>query len=93
MRGTLHDGRPGVGGAVRTTEPFAKKIRLVAIQVHAQFVVDDGETLAPLESYGLQSPPVAVTPADWPEFAAGPFVRAVADLEQQINATPALPPG
>lgn len=64
----------------------AKKVRLVAVQVHAQFVVDDGETLAPLEAHGLQSPPVAVTPADWPTFAAGRFAQAVAALEDQLNA-------
>jgi hypothetical protein len=63
-----------------------KKIRLVRVQVLSEFVVDDGETLAPLTAYGLESPPVQVMPADWPGFAAGPFAEAVAKLQEQINA-------
>lgn len=64
----------------------AKKVRLVAVQVHAQFVVDDGQTLTPLSACGIESPPISVAPADWPTFATGPFAAAVAQLEEQINA-------
>lgn len=66
--------------------PSEKKIRLVRVQVLAEFVVDDGETLTPLAAYGMESPPVQVTPAEWPTFATGTFAEAVAQLQEQINA-------
>jgi hypothetical protein len=70
-----------------------KKVRLVKVQVLADFVVDDGETLTPLAAFGLESPPVAVTAADWPAFATGPFADAVAALEAQINEAQAAADG
>lgn len=56
-----------------------KRLRLVSAVVHLQLVVDDGETLAPIESQ-----PVQIMPADLDGLAE----RIRGDLEaaeQQLN--------
>lgn len=57
-----------------------KRVRVVQVRVVPVLVVDDGETLAPLEVE-----PVTVSAEDWPTYSTKAWPEAVAKLESQLN--------
>lgn len=63
-----------------TNQP-AKRVRLLAVVIHPQFAVDDGEHLTLLE--GVQ--PQAVHAVHWPNVL-DLVAKATADLEARVNA-------
>jgi len=58
------------------------RLRPVAFLVQPQFMLDDGDTLTP-----LQVQPVTISAADWPNVVALVAV-AVEELRQQIEEQP-----
>lgn len=57
------------------------KLRLVEVRVQPVFMLDDGETLSPVEH------PVTVIPAsEWPAYSGERFPREVTEWQAKLDA-------
>lgn len=60
-----------------------RRLRLVAVQLQLQMVLDDGENILP--GPGVQ--PISVTSADWPNVV-DIVAKGMADLQAQVESAP-----
>lgn len=58
-----------------------KRVRVVQVVVKPILVVDDGQTLAPVDVEQI-----AVTAENWPTYPVTGFAEAVTRLEAELNA-------
>lgn len=63
-----------------------RRLRLVAVQLQLQMVLDDGENILP--GPGVQ--PISVTSADWPNVV-DIVAKGMADLQAQVDPEPSNP--
>lgn len=59
----------------------ARRLRLVHVRVQPIFMIDDGETLTPLEH-----PVVTIPAAEWPAYSGERFPREAAEWQARLNA-------
>jgi hypothetical protein len=57
------------------------RVRLVSVQVQPVFLLDDGETLTPVDH-----PAVTIPAAEWPTYSSERFPREVAEWQTQLDA-------
>lgn len=57
------------------------RLRLVAVEIVPQFVIDDGENLVP----GPPVQPITVTSAEWPNVVEM-IAKAIAERQAQMDA-------
>lgn len=57
------------------------RVRLVSVQVQPVFLLDDGETLTPVDH-----PSVMIPAAEWPTYSSERFPREVAEWQAQLDA-------
>jgi hypothetical protein len=75
-----------------------RKLRLVKVVVQPVFMVDDGETLTPLDALlqddqGRPAAPITeVAAKEWPSYATTRFVEEAKKLEQHVNSLLEQPP-
>lgn len=62
------------------------RLRLVHVLVQPVFMLDDGETLTPLEHGSTMIPA-----AEWPTYSGERFPAEVAAWQQQLDESEALP--
>lgn len=67
------DGAASAGRALR--------LRLVHVHVQPVLMLDDGETLTPLEH-----PAVTIPAADWPTYSSERFPREIAEWQSRLDA-------
>lgn len=66
----------------RATPPNrAARLRLVHVHVQPVLMLDDGETLTPLEH-----PTITIPAADWPGYSNERFPREIAEWQDRLNA-------
>lgn len=57
------------------------RVRLVGVMVTPIVLVDDGDSLKPLQIEAVQ-----VSAEDWPTYATGGFQEAMAQLQAEVEA-------
>jgi len=63
-----------------------KRLRLVQVIVQPVFVLDDGESITPIE-HGA----VAIPAGEWPTYSGERFPREVAEWQQRIDEGAGMP--
>lgn len=66
---------------------MSARVRLLRVTVQPEFVVDDGDTLSPLPLQAVEIPA-----AQWIEFAADNFAKAIAAIQEQVDQAAAEGP-
>jgi hypothetical protein len=62
-----------------------KKLRLLSVTLHPQFLADDGDNLTP-----LQVQPITMLAADWPNVLAQ-FAEGMEQLRAQVEQRDGVP--